>query len=680
MANLVGQQLGPYEIKEMVGQGGMASVYKAYHPATDRFVAVKVMLPNMAVDETFVKRFQREAQFVASLQHIHILQVFDYGEQDGVAYLVMPFLTGNTLADKILNNPLDVKEALRIFRQLAQALDYAHERGLLHRDIKPSNIMLDESGNALLADFGLTKMIDSSGMSQLTADSTVVGTPAYMSPEQGQGIELTPASDLYSLGVVLYEMLTGDVPFTAETPVAVVFKHVSEPPPSIQIHNAEIPDLVAAIVDKALAKDPADRYPTAMAIVHAMEKAIEGRDMTRPAVTKPMPRGEKSEKDEDAEMTMVDTPSQAAPVGRLPDKKTEALPATKDLKDIIDKPKSTPKKPMWRLVASVVLLVLAGGGVASWFAFSGGGDAVDGGTDALLFEIQAHDDEPINSLAYTDDGLRLVSGSSDNTARMWAIDTQEEIYDLEVHSGDVLSVAVHPEGERLMTAGEDGNWYLWDAESGSQEVMNMEGQPITNVTFSSEGTYYAYSAGATVAWSEAAALGTGTMSDVFFYKYREEAAPILSLDISPDESLIATGDEAGTILLWDVLEGEITTTFPARDTYVLDLKFHPEEEIIASAEDDGVIYFSDFSGEILSRIEVEEADVLAIDYSPDGRLLAAGYDDDIVRIWNANGSELVTSYAGHGNNVLTITFNPDGTRIASGDEDGKIIIWRTPER
>lgn len=675
MANLVGQQLGPYEIKEMVGQGGMASVYKAYHPATDRFVAVKVMLPNMAVDETFVKRFQREAQFVASLQHIHILQVFDYGEQDGIAYLVMPYLPGNTLADKIRDNPLDVKEAVRIFRQLAQALDYAHERGLLHRDIKPSNIMLDESGNALLADFGLTKMIDASGISQLTADSTVVGTPAYMSPEQGQGIDLTPASDLYSLGVVLYEMLTGDVPFTAETPVAVVFKHVSEAPPSIQMHNAEVPDAIAAIVDKALAKNPADRYPTAMVMVNALEKALEGRDMTRPAVTKPMHLAD------DAEMTMVDTPSQAVSSGSgtMPDHKTEALPTTKNLNDIIEKPKSTPRKPMLRLIASAILLLIAGSGIATWFAV-GQDDAGKGDSSSLLFEIDAHDDESVNSLAYTPDGLRLLSGSADNTARMWTIDTQEEVFELEAHGGNVVSVAVHPDGERLMTGGEDAMWFMWDAERGTQEITNFEGQPIMNVTFSPQGTYYVYTTGATVAWAENAVLGTGELGNIRYYLQNPDESPILSLDVSPDESLIATGDEDGVIRLWDVLTGEIVTAFEVRDRYIYDLRFHPEDEIIASAEDDGVIYFSDFSGEILSQIEVDDADVLSLDYSPDGRLLAAGYEDHMLRIWNTNNNELVTSYAGHDNSVETVTFNPDGTRIASGDSDGKIIIWRTPER
>jgi serine/threonine-protein kinase len=187
--------LGPYQIQGKVGKGGMATVYRAYHPGLDRVVAIKVMLEEFANDPGFLARFDREAKIVARLQHPHILPIFDYGEQDGIPYLVMPYITGGTLKDIIVHKTLSLDEITHLFLQIADALDYAHQQGILHRDIKPSNILIDAHGNALLSDFGLTRLAEHA--SSLTGTS-VVGTPAYMSPEQGRGLPLDARSDLYS--------------------------------------------------------------------------------------------------------------------------------------------------------------------------------------------------------------------------------------------------------------------------------------------------------------------------------------------------------------------------------------------------------------------------------------------------------------------------------------------------
>lgn len=277
MEDLTGKQFGPYQIVAPLGEGGMAAVYKAYQPNMERFVALKVLPRHMSSSEEFVLRFRREAKLLAQLQHPHILPVFDYGEAEGYPYIVMPFVQSGTLAEFIQKKRVSLPEIRRIITQIGDALSYAHTRGMIHRDIKPSNVLIDEGDNCLLTDFGLARMAESA--TKITSSSTVLGTPAYMSPEQGTGSNLDQRSDIYSLGIILYEMVTGRVPYTAETPVAVVFKHIQDPLPSARKINPDLPESVELVLLKALEKNPADRYQTAEELVHALQKAIpeEGR-------------------------------------------------------------------------------------------------------------------------------------------------------------------------------------------------------------------------------------------------------------------------------------------------------------------------------------------------------------------------------------------------------------------
>jgi serine/threonine-protein kinase len=274
MEDLSGQQFSHYQIVQPLGVGGMAAVYKAYQPNMDRYVALKVLPRQYAATPTFVARFEQEVRVLARLQHPRILPVFDHGESGGYTYLVMPFVEAGTVAGLLRGRPLPMPQVVNISAQVGDALDYAHARGLLHRDIKPSNILIDERGNCLLADFGIAKILEAT--SQLTNTGGVLGTPAYMSPEQGRGEPLTRHSDIYSLGVVLYELVTGRVPYEAETPVAVIFKHVNDPLPSPRTYNPDLNPRIELVIRKALAKAPADRYDTAGELVQALNNAVAG--------------------------------------------------------------------------------------------------------------------------------------------------------------------------------------------------------------------------------------------------------------------------------------------------------------------------------------------------------------------------------------------------------------------
>lgn len=274
MEDLSGKQFGPYRVVAPLGEGGMAAVYRAYQASVDRYVALKVLPRYFASDPQFVGRFQQEAKVLAKLQHLHILAVHDFGEEDGYTYIVMPYVETGTLGDLLTGEPLPLKQIGQIVSQVSSALDYAHSQGVVHRDVKPSNILIDRQGNCLLTDFGIAKIVE--GTTAFTQTGGIIGTPTYMSPEQIRGDILDGRSDIYSLGVVLYEMATGRAPFRAETPPAIFVKHLHDPLPPPHIHNAEIPEGVERVILKSLSKEREDRFQTTGAMAAALLKGIAG--------------------------------------------------------------------------------------------------------------------------------------------------------------------------------------------------------------------------------------------------------------------------------------------------------------------------------------------------------------------------------------------------------------------
>ncbi len=260
-----------YQITELLGKGGMASVYKAVQKSINRVVAVKVLPRSFMHDETFMQRFRQEAELIARLEHFHILPIYDYGEFEGMPYIVMRYLEGGTVQRRIEQGPLPWEDILRITSHIAGALDYAHARAIIHRDIKPSNILLDAEGNAYLADFGIAKMSESTA--HLTG-SGIVGTPAYMAPEQSRPGPPAPSVDIYALGVTVFEMITGHQPYRADTPIAQIMMHLQSPVPSVRDYNPDIPVEVDEVIAKALAKQPEDRFQSATEFARALETAV----------------------------------------------------------------------------------------------------------------------------------------------------------------------------------------------------------------------------------------------------------------------------------------------------------------------------------------------------------------------------------------------------------------------
>ncbi|MEW5939635.1 MAG: serine/threonine-protein kinase [Chloroflexota bacterium] len=351
MSKLLGQSIGRYHILEQLGEGGMATVYKAYDTRLETEVALKVIrteeFPSKELERVLI-RFEREAKSLARLTHPNIVKVMDYGDHEGLPYLVMPYLPGGTLKDRLKRRPLEWREAVRLLLPVVEALEYAHEHNLIHRDIKPSNILLTEKGNPMLTDFGIAKILETGEAYTLTGAGIGVGTPDYMAPEQWTG-GTTKQSDIYSLGIVLYEMVTGRKPYVADTPAAILLKQANDPLPRPQSFVKDLPDRLEQVIIKCLAKNDKDRYPSASELKQALSSLLE-QSAPAPASVIPIP----------SDATLEETESGFAQVSQA---KTSHLAS--QVEAAIEATRAGPKKiSAWNyamvILAIAAMLVVAG--------------------------------------------------------------------------------------------------------------------------------------------------------------------------------------------------------------------------------------------------------------------------------------------------------------------------------
>jgi eukaryotic-like serine/threonine-protein kinase len=280
---------GRYELQELVGSGGMSNVFRAYDRLLERSVAIKVLHEQFGQDDDYVERFRREARSVAQLAHPNIVTVIDRGEQDGRQYIVFEYIEGENLKALVADGALPVDEALDYGLQVARALDFAHKRGLVHRDVKPQNVLLNEDGQAKVTDFGIARSLDVQGVTQT---GTVLGTSDYIAPEQARGDRVDQKTDIYSLGTVLYELLTGEVPYEGDNFVVVAMQHVNAPVPSVRDRRPDVPYRLDHAVRRAMAKEPEDRFPSMEELIHELEACLgeDGADEGATMIV-PRPRG-----------------------------------------------------------------------------------------------------------------------------------------------------------------------------------------------------------------------------------------------------------------------------------------------------------------------------------------------------------------------------------------------------
>ncbi|MCB0191843.1 MAG: protein kinase [Anaerolineae bacterium] len=431
---LIGRTLGNYQIVEQIGQGGMATVYKAFQFTIDRYVAVKVLPSQFARDPNFVKRFEYEAKAIATLEHPHILPVHDFGADGDLYYMVMRYVEGGTLSD-LMGQPLPYERIVQYVGDVARALDYAHRQGVVHRDIKPSNMLIDQHGEILLTDFGIAKIMEGANATQLTATGNIIGTPAYMAPEQAQGAKVDGRSDIYSLGVVLYELLTGQPPYQAETPFAIALKHISEPLPPPRKIKSDIPEAFEQVVLKSMAKEPEHRFATAAQMAEALQAALKASES--PSAT-PLP----------FISTIPD--EEATQLGQLPlDKRsgTEAVRSPSQTQAEASAKPANNARVMMVVGGGILVLLLLALGIGAWFlAADGDGDEAASRAAAVEAErVEGDDDDGADDLP-EDDEILFEDNFEDGDDSLWAQESlrdefgiakteiEDGVYDIEVIS------------------------------------------------------------------------------------------------------------------------------------------------------------------------------------------------------------------------------------------------------
>ncbi len=360
-----GFEIDRYHIIEKLGQGGMAVVYKAFDTKLERYVAIKIVRTDIygpAIRERVNQRFEREAKTLSKLEHPNIIAIIDYGYWEESPYLVMPFIPGGTLKDK-LGKPIYWREAIQLLMPIVDALVYAHSKGLIHRDVKPSNILISETGLPLLTDFGIAKVLEmEEGQLTLTATGVGMGTPEYMAPEQGLGKPVDGRADVYSLAVVLYEMITGNKPFSADTPLAVLMMHVNDPIPSTRKYNVRIPESLERVLYKALAKDAENRYQSMAEFGKALQSVLAEygqRPEPKPWVNEAAPVAVAVEKPRETK------PRPQAPPQKISSPKPASMPKPVSSKEMqVEKRKTG--LPIIPLIVILVVMATAGG----WYAIN----------------------------------------------------------------------------------------------------------------------------------------------------------------------------------------------------------------------------------------------------------------------------------------------------------------------
>ena len=632
-----------FDIVRVVGRGGMGVVLHARDTCLQRDVAIKVLDPELSKDELAVTRFCREARAAASISHENVVAVHQVEHDEGkdLPFLVMELISGESLEKKLARDGrLSLKEIVSIGMQTAAGLAAAHDKGLIHRDIKPGNILLVNSGvvsgggakaktdgpahspltthdsppRVKLTDFGLARAAEDV---RLTRSGLVAGTPLYMSPEQASGEELDARSDLFSLGVVLYELAAGEPPFNGKTPLAVLKRLTEEQPQPLGERAPELPEWFVHIVDRLLAKKPGDRFQSAREVADTLEHFWALLKSTDKLV--------------------------------CPKKKAANF---------------------WKTVTSGTaagLLTLTLGAFALFFLLP------RRGTPEEKVPVPAHvfkgNAGPLWSLAISKDGTNLAMGNDDGTVKFWDIAAERVVWTLNAHRGPIWTLALSPTGDYLATGSDDGPGKIWDVRT-QKEVHALAKTGVRALAFDPEGKKLLAGGrnGTVKVWD----VETGEE----ILKTAGHAGLVVAVAYAPDGKTMASASGDKTIKVWDASSGQEKLTLGGHESGVYGMAFSPKGRYLVSGGWDRTVRLWDLdSGSQIAKWEGHTQDVWSVAFNPEGTLCASTGEDQMVRIWDVESKKEVGAFRGSTGAILNVRFSPEPGLILAGGKDGTARMW-----
>lgn len=667
MANLIGQTLNNrYQVLESLGRGGMADVYKIWDEERSAYLAMKVLRQDLAQDPIFYRRFEREAKALAKLQHPHIVRFYGLERDDLLAYFLMDYVEGVSLQAEILRSngkPMPMERIGKIINAVTSALKYAHRQGLVHCDIKPGNILINKNDEIFLTDFGIARGIDSA-----TSTMVGIGTPAYMAPELIKGEDPTPQTDIYALGIVLYEMLTGgERPFTGEratitgtTAEKVRWEHLNEKPKDIRVHNKNISVIQHDFIDRCLDKIPAWRFENVAEFSDVAHKAfhfdqvIEKREITGNS----LPISKKIEKADNKVVSINKKKNILIPIFII-----IAILIALFLKLMVP----TPKVESEKSDEEKDIAILA--------------------TEEIEFDLSPINEANANNLAiykkigngvvfdviYSLDGKTVFVGSQGGAYALDALTLEiNSQFQVEGLGGIGSSLDISPDGEEIVFSLDNGTIFRLDADNLSEiEKFAIPNTKVFKIKYSN--------------LSNRIALSTADFRVVYYdlttrdniFEFTGFGDIVGDLDFSNDDSMLATSSYDGNVIVWDLGTGQQIKTFYDLQYGAVAAKFSPDNSMLAMAENLGRAYIYDTnSWELLSEFETEhQGSVTDMEFSHNNEQLVTCSIREDVRVWDIKTGRRILLNELHESYVYSVSYSPDDRIIASGSLDGTVRVW-----